>query len=62
MTSGHEALSLQEAARLLSVHEDTLLNWFRRDPPVIRLIKVGPRLWRVPRSEILRLRKQNKAE
>jgi hypothetical protein len=62
MPSGHEALSLQEAARLLSVHEDTLINWFRRDPPFIQLIKVGPRLWRVPKSEIARIRKQNDAK
>jgi excisionase family DNA binding protein len=55
-----EALSLQEAARLLSVHEDTLKNWYRRG--FIELIRVGPRLWRVPRSEITRLRKQNKDE
>lgn len=57
----HEALSLQEAARLLSVHEDTLKNWHKRG--WIELIRVGPRLWRVPYSEISRLRKkQNKAE
>ena len=57
---GHEALSLQDAARLLSVHEDTLKNWHKRG--WIKLIRIGPRLLRVPRSEIARLKKQNKAE
>ncbi len=52
-----EAISLQEAARLLSVHEDTLKNWYRRG--LIQLVKMGPRLWRVPKSEVSRLRKAN---
>lgn len=50
-----EALSLQEAARLLGVHEDTLINWYKRG--LIELVKMGPKLWRVPREEIARLRK-----
>lgn len=50
-----EAISLQEAAHLLGVHEDTLKNWHRRG--VITLVKCGPRLWRVPRDEIKRLRR-----
>lgn len=49
-----EALSLQEAARLLGVHEDTLKNWARRG--VLEMFRCGPRLWRVPKSEIQRLR------
>lgn len=57
---GHEALSLQEAARLLSVHEDTLINWSKHDPPLIKIVKIG-HLWRVPRSEIPRLLKQKHA-
>lgn len=49
-----EAISLQRAARLLDVHEDTLKRWCKRGK--IELIRVGPRLLRVPRSEIARLR------
>jgi len=60
MPTGQEALSLQEAARLLSVHEDTLLNWAKHKPPIIHLVKIGHR-WRVPRSEIPRLLRQNQA-
>jgi excisionase family DNA binding protein len=55
-----EALSLQEGARLLGVHEDTLINWHKRK--MITLVKMGPRLWRVPRAEIARLRKPKNAE
>lgn len=61
MTPGvhREAVSLQEGARLLGVHEDTLKNWHRSGH--IALVKVGPRLWRVPVDEIRRLRtKPNK--
>lgn len=62
MTPGvnREALSLQEAAIVLGVHEDTLVNWHKRG--IIKLVKTGPRLWRVPREEIARLRRVNKAE
>lgn len=49
-----EALSLQEAARLLGVHEDTLKNWHKTG--YIRLVKVGPWLWRVPVDEVRRIR------
>lgn len=55
-----EALTLQEAARILGVHEDTLKNWARRG--LLKIIRVGPRLLRVPREEISRLRKPNNAE
>lgn len=49
-----EALSLQEAAHLLGVHEDTLKRWHRTG--FVRLVKIGPRLWRVPIDEFRRLR------
>lgn len=56
-----EALSLQEAAVLLGVHEDTLKNWHKSG--YLELVKTGPRLWRVPREEIARLRRlRNKAK
>ena len=51
-----EAISVQEAARLLSVHEDTIRNWHKRG--IIELIRVGTRLWRVPIDEVKRLRRK----
>lgn len=49
-----EALSLKRAAYLLDVHEDTLRRWWKTGK--ILMIRVGPKLLRVPRSEIARLR------
>lgn len=49
-----EALSLQRAARLLDVHEDTIRNWWKAGR--IEVVRCGPKLLRVPRSEIARIR------
>lgn len=49
-----EAISIQTAAILLEVHENTIYNWIREG--VIVAVRLGPRLIRIPRSEIARLR------
>lgn len=50
-----EAVSLKRAAYLLDVHEDTIRRWWKDGK--ILVIRVGPKLLRVPRSEIAKLRK-----
>lgn len=49
-----EAISVQTAAILLDVHANTIYNWIRAG--VIIAVRTGPRLIRIPRSEIARLR------
>ncbi len=49
-----EALSVQQAAVILSVSEGTIRNWGRLG--VLKVIHLGPRLLRIPRDEIQRLR------
>ena len=50
-------ITLKEAARTLSVHEQTIRNWGRRG--VIRLVRLpGSRYRRVPATEITRLKAQ----
>jgi excisionase family DNA binding protein len=49
-----EGLSVQMVAMLLDVHENTVYNWIKDD--IIIAVRVGPRLLRIPRSEISRLR------
>lgn len=54
MTKEQALVSLKEAARALSVHEQTIRNWERRG--IIRLVRLpGSRYRRVPVSEIVRL-------
>jgi excisionase family DNA binding protein len=47
-------LSVQHAALLLDVHVNTIYNWIQAE--VLIAVHVGPRLLRIPRSEIARLR------
>lgn len=49
-----EAISVQMAALILDVHENTIHNWIRAG--ILVAVKTGPRLIRIPRSEIARLR------
>jgi excisionase family DNA binding protein len=50
-------VTLKEAARTLSVHEQTIRNWERRG--VIQLVRLpGSRYRRVPTTEIARLKTQ----
>ena len=49
-----EALSLQHTAVLLDVCVNTLRNWIKTGK--LKASRCGPRLLRVPRSEIVRLR------
>lgn len=49
-----EAISVQLAAQLLDVHEETVYRWIRAG--VIEAVRIGPRLIRIPRLEIARLR------
>lgn len=51
-----EAIPLQDAAIILDVSVKTLRRWGASSPPRISLIRVGPRLLRVPRDEIVRIR------
>ena len=54
MVKEQTMLSLKEAARALSVHEQTLRNWERKG--MIRMVRLpGSRYRRVPMSEIVRL-------
>jgi excisionase family DNA binding protein len=49
-----EGLSVQDVATLLDVHECTVWRWIHSDH--IEAVRSGPRLWRIPASEIGRLR------
>ena len=53
-----EALSIREAATVLGVHEDTIRRMGQRGE--IEIISIGPKLKRVPKSEIARLRATSK--
>lgn len=50
-----EALSVQHAAVLLDVHENTIRNWMRVGE-IVAVRMPGKRLWRIPVSEIQRIR------
>jgi len=57
MTEERAYITLKEAARALSVHEQTIRNWGRRG--IIRLVRLpGSRYRRVPTSEVARLKAQ----
>lgn len=49
-----EALSIQDVAVILGVHENTVRNWIAEG--ILVAVRVGPKLLRVPRSELTRLR------
>lgn len=49
-----EGLSLKEVAIILGVHEETVRRWWKAG--VIAGERVGPKLIRIPRSELARLR------
>lgn len=49
-----EALSIQDTARLLSVSEHTIRNWIQRG--TLKAVRLGPKLWRIPRTELQRIR------
>jgi excisionase family DNA binding protein len=53
-----EAISVQMAAVLLDVHEDTIYNWIKGG--VLVAVRLGPRVIRIPRSEIARLRQEGR--
>lgn len=55
--AGHaqqSTLNAQQAAELLGVHRNTVLNWLAAEPPHLKGDKVG-REWWIPRSEIERV-------
>jgi len=45
---------VQHAAVILDVHVNTIYNWI--ESGVVLAVHIGPRLLRIPRSEIARLR------
>lgn len=49
-----EAVSVQQAAAILSVSPNTIRRWIRRK--FLLAYRVGPLLVRIPRSEIARMR------
>jgi putative resolvase len=49
-----EAVSIRRAAALLGVHEDTVRRWVKAG--LVEASRIGPKLLRIPRSEIARLR------
>lgn len=51
-----ECISVQKAACLLDVHEDTILSLIRRRS--LRAFKVGQR-WRIHRSDLIEYRRLN---
>lgn len=55
MAVAPEAISIQKTAELLDVSPMTIHRWIARG--FIRAYRVGPRLVRIPRSEIVRMRK-----
>jgi excisionase family DNA binding protein len=49
-----EAISLQCAARILSVSESTVRRWIRGG--YLEAVRTGPRLLRIPKDELARFR------
>ncbi len=49
-----DVVSIQRAARLLDVHPNTIRNWIARGE--IDAVRVGPRVRRIPRQELIRIR------
>jgi excisionase family DNA binding protein len=49
-----EALSVQQVADVLFVSESTIRNMIRAG--ALKAVRIGPRLFRIPRSELSRLR------
>ena len=52
--------TLQNAMRHLGVAQITMYRWIKTG--IIRAEKFGPRLWRIPVSEVNRLRKPIEAQ
>ena len=50
-----EAISIRQTAQLLDVHHTTVRRWIRCG--FILAYRVGPQLVRIPRTEIVRMRK-----
>lgn len=54
-----EAISLQQAAIVLGVSERTIRRWGKSGR--LELVRVGPKLLRVPRDVLARMRRQREA-
>lgn len=49
-----EAFGIRQTAVILHVSEASVRNWIRSGK--VKAFRVGPKLWRVPRSELARIR------
>jgi excisionase family DNA binding protein len=50
-----EGISIQHAAIILGVHEDTIRRWVKNG--YLLAVRCGPKLLKIPRSELARLRR-----
>lgn len=53
MDTNKSLLDIKEAAALLGVHYNTVYRWLNDGS--LRGVRLGPKLWRIPRSEIERM-------
>lgn len=53
-----ELVTVEEAAKFLKVHHETLRKWLRQG--TVRGVKIGGgRMWRIPKAELVKLQQQD---
>ena len=52
-------LTPEQVAEYVNVAPKTVREWLRASPPKLRGVKVGGKLWRIPRRELERFMNQN---
>lgn len=51
-------VTVEEAAKFLKVHHETLRKWLRQG--TLRGVKIGGgRMWRIPKAELVKLQRQS---